>query len=64
MKQVQAPDKRPALAFDSQEEAQLIADSLNAYRYSHVVSTELNEKIRTLCDVVFKCQEMFNKKEE
>tara|TARA_S200002703_G_scaffold74486_1_gene64257 strand:+ start:2802 stop:2996 length:195 start_codon:yes stop_codon:yes gene_type:complete len=64
MKQVQAPDKRPALAFDSQEETQLITDSLNAYRYSHVVSTELNEKIRTLCDIVFKCQQMFNKKEQ
>jgi|TARA_R110000796_G_scaffold190090_1_gene306820 hypothetical protein len=64
MKHVRIVDKRPALAFDSQEETQLIADSLNAYRYSHVINTELNEKIRTLCDVVLKCQEMFNKKEE
>ena len=48
MKHVRIVDKRPALAFDSQEETQLIADSLNAYRYSHVI----------------KCQEMFNKKEE
>tara|TARA_R100001377_G_C3176869_1_gene105126 strand:- start:85 stop:279 length:195 start_codon:yes stop_codon:yes gene_type:complete len=64
MKNLRAPDKRPALAFDSQAETQLIADALNAYRYSHVVTTKVDEEIRSLCDIVEKCHELFNKKED
>ena len=46
MIKAQAPDKRPALAFDEKKEVQVIRDALNAYRINHID----------------KCEEMFNKK--
>ena len=44
MKNKYTPDLRPALAFDSRKEAQLINDALNAYRIHHIDS-HINPKL-------------------
>ena len=65
MKNKYTPDLRPALAFDSRKEAQLINDALNAYRIQHIdahINPKLEEEIKSLCDEIEKVDQMFNKK--
>lgn len=64
MIKTQAPDKRPALAFDEKKEVQVIRDALNAYRINHIDKKDMkkDEYIRKLCDEIEKCEEMFNTK--
>jgi len=64
MIKAQAPDKRPALAFDEKKEVQVILDALNAYRINHIDKKDMkkDEYIRKLCDEVEKCEKMFNTK--
>lgn len=59
-----APDKRPAIAFDEKKEVQTIVDALQAFRYNHVdkMDVHMDEYVRKLCEEVEKCIEMFNKK--
>ena len=59
-------DLRPAIAFDSAREVQVIIDSLHSYRYGHVPpeDKELDEFIRKLADELEKVLIMFNKKEK
>jgi hypothetical protein len=59
--QVPAPDNRPALAFDNQQEAYLIKDALNNHK--HDFSAFHQEKIEELLDEIDHIIEMFNSKE-
>ena len=61
MKTAQAPDTRPALAFDTQEEVYLIQQAL--LEYKNHLSAFHKEKVSQIVDQVDLIIEMFNGKE-
>jgi len=61
MRQAQAPDTRPALAFDTQEEVYLIQQAL--LEYKNQLSAFHQEKVSQIVDQVDLVIEMFNGKE-
>ena len=61
MRTAQAPDTRPALAFDTQEEVYLIQQAL--LEYKNHLSAFHKEKVSQIVDQVDLIIEMFNGKE-
>jgi len=61
MRKAQAPDTRPALAFDTQQEVYMIKQALNDYK--NQVSAFHQENIDQMIDHVDQVIEMFENKE-
>ena len=61
MKQATAPDKRPAIAFDTATEVKTVMDALRAYRVYEVTDEKKKEYIRKLEDEHEKILNMFKR---